>query len=130
MKLEFLLIDDDEITIMLSEILLEDFPEFIQIKTFSDGLYALDYLKNEYCESTKYIISLDINMPLMNGWEFLEEITPFVSVKNTMVFMLSSSTDKEDMDRAAGIAPVKSFFSKPLDENHLKEITAFLALPQ
>jgi len=104
----------------------EDLPYCENAKSFSDGPYALDYLKREYCKSTQYIIILDINMPLMNGWEFLDEVKSLFSAKNFMVFMLSSSTDQADMQKAKDIELVKSFFCKPLSEEHLTEIEKLL----
>jgi len=126
MKNEFLVIDDDEISIMLSEILLEDFPYCKHVKSFSDGPYALDYLKSEFRENTQYVIMLDINMPLMDGWKFLDEIRPVVPANNLLVFMLSSSTDQEDIQKAKGDELVKSFFCKPLSEEHLAVIGKLL----
>lgn len=122
MKIKTLIIDDDEISIMLTDICLKDSSFFQEIDTYLDGAYALEHLKKEYSQDTTYVIILDINMPLMNGWEFLEEIKAFASQKNTSVFMLSSSTDRLDIEKAENINLVKGFFSKPLKEEHLGQI--------
>ena len=122
MKIKTLIVDDDEISIMLTDICLKDSSFFQEIDTYLDGAYALEHLKNEYSEETIYIIILDINMPLLNGWEFLEEIKAFVTRKNTFVFMLSSSTDRVDIEKAENIDLVKGFFSKPLKTEHLNQI--------
>jgi len=122
MNIKTLIVDDDEISIMLTDICLNDSSFFQEIETYLDGAYALEYLKKEYSEETMYIIILDINMPLMNGWEFLEEIKTFASQKNTSVFMLSSSTDRVDIKKAENIDLVKGFFSKPLKTEHLNQI--------
>ncbi len=127
MNIKTLVIDDDEISIMLSDFLLKDNSFFPVIETYMDGDSALEHLKSEYSEDIIYIIILDINMPLMNGWEFLEEIKAFVSQKNTSVFMLSSSTDKLDIEKAEKIDLVKGFFSKPLREEHLSKIQHLIA---
>ena len=126
MNIKTLIIDDDDISVMLTDILLKDSPFANTTISFSDGVYALEYLKAEYCPENKYIIILDINMPKMDGWEFLHHIKDIVLPSNTLVFMLSSSTDKLDIDKAAGIPLVKLFFSKPLDENHIREMLALL----
>ncbi|MGM0579413.1 MAG: response regulator [Bacteroidota bacterium] len=122
MKTEILIIDDDEISIMLTKILLDDHPYFGHIKTFSDGTYALEYLRSDYSIDTNYHIILDINMPLMNGWEFLEEVKKFASANNTFVYMLSSSTDTVDIEKSKQFDLVKDFFCKPLKEEHLNKI--------
>ncbi|WP_296619870.1 response regulator [Marivirga sp.] len=127
MKIKTLIIDDDEISIMLTDICLKDSPFFQVIDTYLDGATALENLKKEYSEDTTYVIILDINMPLMNGWEFLEEIKDFASQKNTSVFMLSSSTDRLDIEKAENIDLVKGFFSKPLKEEHLSQIQERMA---
>jgi CheY-like chemotaxis protein len=122
MNIKTLIIDDDEISVMLTDILFEDSPFAKTTLSFSDGVYALEYLKAEYCAENKYIIILDINMPKMDGWEFLQHIKDIVSPSNTCVFMLSSSTDKLDIEKAATIELVKDYFSKPLTEEHLDKI--------
>ncbi|WP_375579839.1 response regulator [Marivirga tractuosa] len=122
MKIKTLIVDDDEISIMLTNILLKDSSVFKEIGTYMDGTYALEHLKEEYSKDAHYIIFLDINMPLMNGWEFLDEIKNFTSQKNTSVFMLSSSTDKLDIEKADAINLVKGFFSKPLKEENINKI--------
>lgn len=127
MKIKTLIIDDDEISIMLTDFCLKDSPFFQVIDTYLDGATALENLKKEYSEDTTYVIILDINMPLMNGWEFLEEIKDFASQKNTSVFMLSSSTDRLDIEKAENIDLVKGFFSKPLKEEHLSQIQERMA---
>lgn len=127
MNFKTMVIDDDEISIMLTNILLEDSSTFQEIGTYMDGKYALEFLKAEYSKDAHYIIFLDINMPLMNGWEFLDEIKNFTSQQNTSVFMLSSSTDKLDIDKANDVDLVKGFFSKPLKKENLNKIQKLIS---
>lgn len=121
-NLKNLIVDDDEISLMLSEMMFEGDSFFEEPKKFLDGSYALDYLKEDYSHDKIYAIILDINMPLMNGWEFLENIEPFVSSKNTYVFMLSSSSDKSDIAKSDKFNLVKGYFTKPLQKEHLAQI--------
>jgi len=122
MDLKNLIIDDDEVTLLLAEILARGHPFFEDATKFLDGTYALAYLKQNYSEDHTYAIILDINMPLMDGWEFLENIEPFVSSKNTFVFILSSSTNQTDIEKSKNNGLVKGYFSKPLKTEHLNEI--------
>lgn len=122
MHLKNLIIDDDEISLMLSEMMVEGNSFFQKPKKFIDGTYALEYLKNHYSEDKTYTIILDINMPLMNGWEFLENIKNFVSTQNTYVFMLSSSSDQTDLEKSQNISLVKGYFTKPLQKEHLEQM--------
>ena len=75
-QVTFILIDDDAISNMLSEIIIEDeFPD-AQIISFTDPKQGIQFFESEFSESSinKTFLFLDINMPLMSGWEFLESL--------------------------------------------------------
>jgi|3_EtaG_2_1085321.scaffolds.fasta_scaffold10441_3 CheY-like chemotaxis protein len=122
MNTETLIIDDDEISIMLTTHMIKNMPFAKEVNTFSDGIYAFKHLQETYSTDAQYIIILDINMPLMDGWEFLNKIKRLVSHNNTKVFMLSSSTDQQDIEKAKNTELVKGFFSKPIQKEHIEEI--------
>ncbi len=71
------------------------------------------------------LIFLDINMPRMNGFEFLEEIDRELANGNppTTVAMLTTSSNPKDAERANQFASVKYFFNKPLKGEMLTQIT-------
>jgi len=122
-----LLIEDDPITIMVCEriIRMTGFAE--QLKSVTNGQEAMDYLQEQAKKDEHNmpdIIFLDINMPVMNGWEFLEQfhkIEPLFS-KQPSVYRLSSTVDPEDYARAASYGVVKRFVSKPLTKDVLESI--------
>ncbi|HRG57972.1 MAG TPA: response regulator [Bacteroidia bacterium] len=100
-----------------------------EIQIAIDGEKALDYLgnvaKNEVLK--KYpkpdIIFLDINMPRMNGFEFLEKYEKLkVEMKAKAVVILTTSSNPEDQKKAAAFASVTSFRSKPLTVEMVQEI--------
>ena len=82
------------------------------------GIDALRLLKEHNYEFD--FILLDINMPEMNGWEFVNE---FAKLKiSTQVIMLTSSIDQRDEEKARSFPEVKGYFTKPLDNSKIEEI--------
>ena len=108
-----ILIDDDRLTSLLNKkIILMAFPK-VEVIMFTDASQGLEYLMNQ--KNVKTVlpkIYLDLNMPTMNGWQFLEEIEK----KNILVniFILSSSIDYKDMNKSKKYNSVKGFLTKPL----------------
>lgn len=107
------LIDDDNVTNMLNRYFLEEHFTHLEINSFTKARLAL----NELMQSTEIpdVIFLDINMPEMNGWEFLEELSSSSLPKLPEIYLLSSSVDPSDELNARSIAKVKGFISKPLE---------------
>jgi CheY-like chemotaxis protein len=124
---DVLLVEDDPITILVCDRIMKMNSFADKVKSCQNGKYALDYLR-EISEinpaQAPQIIFLDINMPVMNGWDFLEE---FESLKPTLprlpkIFILSSTVDPEDYKRAKSYGSVEDFISKPLSKENLDKI--------
>jgi len=126
-SVRILLVDDDEINNFISVKLIKKTLVNTEIKTCLNGKFAVDELthtqENNPDELPDYIL-LDINMPIMNGWEFLEEyeklnIDP---QGKTKIFIISSSVFNNDINKAKSYPLVKDFISKPLSIDKIKDM--------
>lgn len=121
-----ILIDDDVNMNFYNEIIIKDTGICTDIIDFQNGKQALDYLKNEaeseYLKRT--IIFLDINMPIMNGWDFIEEYTklPENQKASAVVTMLTSSLNLDDLNRSKQYEDIKEYVNKPLQKEKVVEI--------
>ncbi len=122
-----LLVDDDEINNFISIKLIKKALLNTEIMACLNGKFAIDQLleiqRNDPAKLPDYIL-LDINMPIMNGWEFLDEykrlnIDPSGKSK---VFIISSSVFSNDINKARSYPVVKDFISKPLNVDKIVEL--------
>lgn len=122
--LSALLIDDDESINFLHEYMLQKMESFGEIKSQRMATDALDYLKKLPKESQPDVIFLDINMPAMNGWEFLDEFKKLEQINRdkTTVIMITSSINPADEEKAKSYADIKYFLTKPLNQRMLKQL--------
>ena len=124
-----LLIDDDEPTNVLHKIIIEESGIARQVEIVYNGYDGLEYLKRtgKYAEGTHPrpdLIFLDINMPGMNGFEFLEEYKQLDSHQKArmVVVMLTTSLNPEDREKAQKLGEISDFKNKPLTVPLLQEI--------
>ena len=125
--LSVLLVDDDEINNFISIKLIKKALLNTEIMACLNGKFAIDQLveiqRKDPDKMPDYIL-LDINMPIMNGWEFLDEykrlnIDPVGKCK---IFIISSSVFSNDINKARSYPLVKDFISKPLNVDKIKEL--------
>ena len=116
-----LLIDDDVNTNFYNRILFEQAKVSDDILEFQNAEEGLDYLKNENEVS---LILLDINMPIMNGWQFLEAYDQLDEKQKEaiIVVMLTSSINIDDQEKASKYHSVKKFIRKPISPELINEI--------
>lgn len=118
------IIDDDEIYVWTVQRLIDISKICENVMVFHNGEEAINSLKPllESGENAPEVILLDINMPIMDGWDFLEEFVKIKCKKKTTLYMISSSNNEEDIQRAKEIEVVNDFIVKPLSMEKIKEI--------
>lgn len=125
-QLKIFIIDDDSIISFLAKKTIDASNVSSKIKDFKEGSDALAFLK-QFCdvaEELPDIILLDISMPIMDGWHFLEEyalLMPKMSKKNNL-YMFSSSISQIDIERAKNNPLVKDYIFKPLQKQRFLEM--------
>jgi len=121
-----LMVDDDRSTNFLHELILKNAGCTEHFHFALNGQEALDYLRKQYESKAVLpeVIFLDINMPVMNGWEFLEEFALLHSEiqQSSAVVMLTTSMNPADEEKATSIPFVKAFRNKPVSESMIQEI--------
>lgn len=111
--LKILIIDDDNIVLLVQRKLLERCGFHTPIFSFTRGEKALEFLKEEH-SSQPFLIFLDINMPGMNGWQFLNEIRNRKVHHTIYVIMVTSSINQLDKEMAEKYENVIGFMEKPV----------------
>jgi CheY-like chemotaxis protein len=119
--MEIWLIDDDNLTNLLNTMVIGDFDSLLVVREFDDAEYAISELRNGQCPD---IIFLDINMPVMDGWDFLNELDTISSIQNRKPFIsvLTSSLAYEDKERALKSKWVDKFIIKPLSRQLIEQV--------
>ncbi|WP_348811396.1 response regulator [Flavobacterium maritimum] len=120
MNRNFIVVDDDAVNnLICRKVINHVFPK-ADVQIFINPETALTYIKSIYSESIgkRTILFLDINMPVLSGWDFLEEFENFdKDIKEQLkIYMLSSSIDQLDKDRATKNKNVSGYIEKPLNQ--------------
>lgn len=123
MTKEIFIIDDDLIYRMIVSRAITKLDANVKINQCENGKIGLEMLLQR-SEGAKIIILLDINMPVLDGWGFLEEIknNNFYDVQDPLIYLVSSSTDESDLLKAKQYDFLGGFLHKPLNKDEINTI--------
>lgn len=110
------IIDDDPIASMITNRILLLYGEFSEVKTFHSISAFLRAVQSGYVPS---IILLDINLPGEDGWSLIDEYSAFLP-SECKVFMLTSSIDSRDIEKARHLKQISGYLMKPLNADSVK----------
>ena len=116
-----LIIDDDNILIYLVQHAFKAVLPNYKCSIAQTGKAGIDFLKDNP-DNLPDLILLDINMPIMNGWDFLNEYRNLATEKEIPIVILSSTVDPADKQKADSYTEVKQFISKPFTVEKAKSI--------
>lgn len=116
-----ILIDDDPINNLINKRLISKLDIADQVEEFLEAEKALGRIQS-LTDSENILILLDINMPVMNGWDFLNAYLNKFKERNDRIIMLSSSIDFQDRQKAKQFTCVEGFIEKPLTPEKFKNI--------
>jgi CheY-like chemotaxis protein len=126
------IIDDDPIFVFGAQRLMKMAGFCKGFLIFHDGQKALDHLvpvlKGSVASAVPEVILLDINMPILDGWQFLDAIVKIEVVKEITIFVVTSSIDPCDAEKAASYSNVKNFVVKPITQDKIKSLTMQLGI--
>ena len=111
------LVDDDPIQNLLTSQLIETSGIGYDYKVFNNGQEVLEAIEQG---NKPTVILLDINMPIMDGWEFLEAYVDHQD--QAEVYMLTSSSNQEDLNKSAAHSCIKGYYTKPINKDTIKSI--------
>ena len=126
-KLHFIVIDDSKLDCFIAEKIIKNTGKSESIKSFLQAKDALQYISTAPIdEQADTIIFVDIQMPVMNGFEFVEafEKLPVHITSHYTIYVISSSINENDLNRVHNFASVKQFLNKPLTSNNLSILLA------
>ena len=124
-------IDDDDIYTFTIKKIIDNSQLAEKTLFFPNGKLALDFF-NEYVHQTTHLpdlILLDINMPVLDGWQFMDEfikLSPLIN-KRIVVYIVSSSIDRADFNRAKGYEQISDFIIKPVSSATFRKMVEDLA---
>lgn len=122
MSVIVLIVDDDNAVRFFHRIIVTQSGLSKAPFSFANGAEAFEYLEQNFVESNCYLIFLDINMPVMNGWDLMNSIQVNKYDNNVHVVMTTSSADDDDHKRANQYKMIMDYVEKPITSEQCKAI--------
>lgn len=118
------IVDDDPLYVMLLQKLMGHVDFCDDLAVFNNGKEALDKLTNSHIDNTKLpdVILLDLNMPILDGWQFLEKFVNIPFHQKITVYVVSSSINELDIQRVEAFKEVRNYIFKPVKKETLLTI--------
>jgi two-component system, chemotaxis family, chemotaxis protein CheY len=120
------IVDDDDLFQFVMRQHLERLEMVEHIHKFSDGEQALNYIKANIqdADSLPELILLDVNMPYMDGWQFMREFVKLTlpADKKIRIYILSSSTHESDLQKAKEFPVLAGYLVKPVNKQMIQQI--------
>lgn len=122
MKVHVIITDDDPVALFLQKIIVKKSEFSVDPLVFPGARETLEYFSQHYQPGQQYLILLDINMPVMNGWQMLEAMCKQQYANSVYVVMVTSSVNSADREKAQTYKPVIGFLEKPMDVQMMNTI--------
>lgn len=120
--MKVMIIDDDKIFTWMHSLVVKKCGMASEPLTFTDAQSAFNYISADTNYHSNYFVLLDINMPEMDGWQFLEKINNQTFKSRVQVAMVTSSTAPGDINKAKEFPQVIDYFSKPFTHEYCKRL--------
>ena len=120
--MKIIIIDDDEVSLFLTQQMLALSGVTNNAHTFLSAEEALKFIQTVTFEDLPDVVLLDLNMPLINGWELLDKLAPHwerVRMK-CRIFILTSSLDSSDQEKAKSNPMVSGLIHKPINRENIR----------
>ncbi|WP_425391549.1 response regulator [Ekhidna sp.] len=118
------LIDDDETTNYLNKLIIERSKLVDEVVSFDSAQDALNFFSNNHSEEDESLVLLDVNMPIMNGWQFLDHYHTLDKNNSNKIVILTSSINPADKQLAEEKKGIIDYKAKPLSIEMINELVS------
>ena len=124
------IIDDDPMYRLIVKHLIQKIDKSVVVSEYENGADAIAGLSAIPPAEWPHVVFLDINMPIVDGWQFLSEAADCMPqlATHSRIYMLSTSIDSRDRERAESIPAIREYICKPVSPEKLRSITDMLSV--